>query len=99
MIEILLIILILCAYVIPFKGIIPLSKREEQIFDAYKHSSVNLGDTELVDEEGNSDLIANDKEFGTMNVLGDLDTLNANTEKDKNVSESFTDIDLNDILK
>lgn len=91
MVELFILLAIFLNYIIPFEGIIKLSKSEKRILDEYTHNKIKITD----DAE---DLISSDisltpdenGEFGTMNVLGDLDG------KSKDDSD-FTDVNLKDL--
>lgn len=91
MVELFILIAIVANYVIPFEGIIKLSKSEAKILDSYQHLQVKITD-DTEDLIGGDIAMPQDEngDFSTMNVLGDLDGKD-NDDKD------FTDLDLKDL--
>ena len=101
MIEILILVILLLFYIIPYKGFVKLSENEQKIIDDYKHVSLKITDESenlLADDLGvddNLDLSLDSEDnlndVPTLNVLGDLDSSNNN-------EDDYSDIQIKDLL-
>lgn len=95
MVELFILIAIVANYVIPFEGIIKISKSEAKILDSYQHMQIKITDEteELIGGDINVSQDENG-EYSTMSVLGDLDSSEKGKDKD---DKDYTDLDLKDL--
>ena len=95
MVELFILIAIVANYVIPFEGIIKISKSEAKILDSYQHMQIKITDEteELIGGDINVSQDENG-EYSTMSVLGDLDSSEKGNDKD---DKDYTDLDLKDL--
>ncbi len=97
MVEMFILLILFFNYIIPYKGIVKLSKSEQSILNAYEHFTLKIdGNKEdLLAMENPCDnkmdtTPSENQTFNTMEILGDI-----NTQK----SDDYENMDLSDLLK
>lgn len=102
MVEIFILLILLFNYIIPYTGIVKLSKGEKQILEAYEHTKLRLegNSEELVASDTNGDSPMNsDGTFNTMEILGDINSESKGKGKNKEENEDYENVNLGELMK
>jgi len=94
LVEIAIVIMILLIYLVPYSGIVKLTPPQLEVQKDLCNFELDIEETELVDEKGDSSLI--DSDFSTLETLGELKV----GKKENNLptkSNDYRDIDISNM--